>query len=106
MAAPRPSKRRSSAGAVATRPAPANPQVRDYARPGAGFAIEWDVRTIYDFLFSLTEDAGATEDLPPADRAWLSESRAAITGDAKDDLDALTASSGAIFVAAFAVEHP
>jgi DNA-binding transcriptional ArsR family regulator len=106
MAAPRPSKRRSAAGAVATSPSPANPQVRDYARPGAGFAIEWDVRTTYDFLFSLTEDAGATEDLPPADRAWLTESRAAITGEAKDDLDALTASSGAIFVAAFAVEHP
>jgi DNA-binding transcriptional ArsR family regulator len=106
MAAPRPSARRSAA-AVAARPASsANPPVRDYASPGAGFAIEWDVRVIYDFLFSLTDDAGSTDDLPAADRAWLKESRAAITGEAKADMDALFASSMAIFVAAFAVEHP
>ncbi len=80
--------------------------MRDYASPGAGFAIEWDVRVVYDFLFSLTDDAGSTDDLPAADRAWLKESRAAITGEAKVDMDALFATSMAILVASFAVEHP
>jgi DNA-binding transcriptional ArsR family regulator len=80
--------------------------VRDYSSPGAGFSIDWDVRTIYDFLFSLTEDVGAAEDLPAPDRAWLTESRAAITGKAKDDLQGLLASNVAVHVASFAVEHP
>ena len=107
MSAARPSTRRPAAGSVATRPTtPANPPVRDYASPGAGFSIEWDVRSVYDFLFSLTDDAGSTDDLPAADRAWLKESRAAITGEAKDDLESLFASQTAIFVAAFAVARP
>jgi DNA-binding transcriptional ArsR family regulator len=33
--------------------------------------IEFDARTVYDFTFSLSRDAGSTEDLPVADRRWV-----------------------------------
>lgn len=106
MAAARPNTRGPASTARPARPtAPSSPHVRDYASPGAGFSIEWDVRIVYDFLFSLTDDAGSTDDLPAADRAWLTESRAAITGEAKVDFEALFASNLGIFVASFAVEH-
>ena len=64
------------------------------------------MRSIYDFLFSLTDDAGSTDDIPAADREWLTASRAAMTGEAKVDLESLFASQTAIFVAAFAVGRP
>ena len=105
LSAPRQSTRRPRCSPRRHAPAPAHPGPR-LPEPGAGFTIEWDVRVIYDFLFSLSEDAGSTEDLPAADREWLTMSQAAITGDAKDDLEAVFASEMAIFVAAFAVEHP
>jgi DNA-binding transcriptional ArsR family regulator len=37
--------------------------------------VEFDVRTSYDFVFSLSDDAGATDDLPQSDRRWLDEGR-------------------------------
>ena len=44
--------------------------------PGAGPIVEWDVRTAYDFVFALSDDAGSTDDLPPADRTWLADGKA------------------------------
>jgi DNA-binding transcriptional ArsR family regulator len=47
--------------------------------------VEWDVRPIYDFVFSLSDDAGATGDIPAPDRRWLEAHKAEltkITGDA------------------------
>lgn len=49
--------------------------VRDLTRGTASYRIDWDVRTAFDFIFSLSGDAGSTDDLPAADRAWLSETR-------------------------------
>lgn len=78
--AARPTTRRTAA---ATRRAQdrgagqARPQVRDLSGPSA-FRIDFDVRPAYDFLFSLSGDAGATDDLPAPDRRWLEESRAAL----------------------------
>jgi DNA-binding transcriptional ArsR family regulator len=65
------------------RPHPADSQgararaiVRDFSRSGAApYDVEFDVRTLYDFVFSLSDDAGSTDDLPAADRAWLDEAK-------------------------------
>ena len=51
--------------------APTRPVVRDLTRGGVSYRIDWDVRTAFDFVFSLSGDAGSTEDLPAADRQWL-----------------------------------
>ena len=40
---------------------PARAPVRDLTRGATSFRIDWDVRPAYDFVFSLSEDAGATE---------------------------------------------
>ena len=72
--AARPATRRPSPTPIA--PAP-RPPVRDFMG-GAPYTIEWDIRTAYDFLFSLSGDAGSTEDLPAGDRTWLTEARASL----------------------------
>src|SRR5919198_725036 len=72
--AARPATRRPSPTPMA--PAP-RPPVRDFMG-GAPYTIEWDIRTAYDLLFSLSGDAGSTEDLPAGDRTWLTEARASL----------------------------
>jgi DNA-binding transcriptional ArsR family regulator len=90
-----------------TTPTPAaGPQVRDLASPSAGFTLEWDVRSLYDFLFSLTEDAGATDDLPELDRTWLREAKAGLPDDTRADVEELFGAQLCIFLAVFVVEHP
>ena len=69
---------------VATRP-----PVRDFTTPQAA-SIEWDVRPVYDFLFSLSGEAAASEELPEADRRWLADARASLTPE-------LIASAGRLF---------
>ena len=59
------------------------PIVRDLGRGSSSFTIEWDVRPAFDFLFSLSGEAGSTDDLPAEDRRWLTESRAALPADAQ-----------------------
>jgi DNA-binding transcriptional ArsR family regulator len=71
--AARPATRRPPASPT-TAPRPA---VRDFTG-NVPYLIEWDVRTVYDFLFSLSGDAGSTEDLPAGDRAWLTDARASL----------------------------
>ena len=85
---------------------PTGPQVRDFASPSAGFTVEWDVRTVYDFLFSMTDDAGATDDLPEADRVWLRGAKAALADEVGADVETLFASQLGIFIAGFAVDRP
>jgi DNA-binding transcriptional ArsR family regulator len=55
--------------------------VRDLTRGSTSFRIDWDVRPAYDFVFSLSPDAGSTDDLPAADRTWLEEARASMPAD-------------------------
>ena len=86
--------------------APASPRVRDFSTPGASYSVEWDVRTIYDFLFSLTGEAGATDDLPEADRTWLRAARAGLPEADRAETDAMFASEMGIYVASFAVGRP
>lgn len=86
--------------------APARPIVRDLMRGGASFQIDWDVRTAYDFVFSLSGDAGSTDDLPAADRQWLVDSRKALHPDAQAGISALFESELAIHAGVLVVEAP
>jgi DNA-binding transcriptional ArsR family regulator len=80
--------------------------VRDFATPAAGFTIDWDVRSVYDFLFSLAREADAPEDLQEADRTWLTEAKAAMVEDLDDPGEQEFAEAMAVHIAAVAVERP
>ena len=66
------------------------PAVRTFGASGTDYTIEWDVRPAYDFLFSLSGDAGSTDDLPAADRRWLADALASLP-------EAIGASVGRLF---------
>ena len=56
-------RRRSES--VSDEGSPARVRVRGFSGSGLGqTSVEFDVRTLYDFVFSLSEDAGSTDDLP------------------------------------------
>ncbi|HEX5823703.1 MAG TPA: metalloregulator ArsR/SmtB family transcription factor [Candidatus Limnocylindrales bacterium] len=59
------------------------PIVRDLGRGSSSFTIEWDVRPAFDFLFSLSGEAGSTDDLPAEDRRWLTDAKASLPADAR-----------------------
>ena len=93
--------------ATGSRPsAVGGPRVRDFATPTTSFTIEWDVRTIYDFLFSLNEDHDFPHDLLDEDKAWLAAARARLVEQHPDKVQVLLGSEMSILVAAYAVEHP
>jgi DNA-binding transcriptional ArsR family regulator len=100
--AARPATRRPPAPPTA--PAP-RPPVRDFTG-GAPFAIEWDVRTAYDFLFSLSGDAGSTDDLPEPDRAWLTDARGSLPQDLQKSVTALFNTEVAIHTVPLVVGRP
>ena len=102
----RPATRKPPAPATRRSAAPASPPVRDFATPAAGYTIEWDVRSVYDFLFSLARDADSPEDLQDADRTWLAEARAAMVAELGDPREQEFAEAMAVHVAAVAVERP
>jgi DNA-binding transcriptional ArsR family regulator len=99
----RPTTRRAPVAAPGD--APARPAVRDFTGGAAGHVIEWDVRPVYDFLFSLSGEAGATDDLPAADRRWLAEARAALPETERAVLERTGDTDLAIHLATFVVEH-
>jgi DNA-binding transcriptional ArsR family regulator len=68
---------------------PARPQVRDLTGGVASFRIDWDVRTAFDFLFSLSGDAGSTDDLPAAERAWLTKAKAGLSPETRQTVTEL-----------------
>jgi DNA-binding transcriptional ArsR family regulator len=82
------------------------PIVRDFRGASAGYRIEWDVRPVYDFVFSLSDEAGASEDLPALDRRWLADARASLPEPMATDRTALLASELCIQVAELIVEQP
>jgi DNA-binding transcriptional ArsR family regulator len=81
------------------------PAVRDFMG-GTGFPIEWDVRPVFDFVFSLSDDAGSTDDLLAADRRWLTDARASLPQDLRASVSRLFGSELAIHIASFVVERP
>ena len=107
MMAARPTTSRTTATTVPARPAgsPA-PQVRDFASPSSGFVIEWDVRPVYDFLFSLGGEGVRSADLSEEDRAWLADARSRLPDDVRPDYEAMFGAEMGIYVAALAVERP
>jgi len=103
--AARPSKQTATATAPRPTSAPAAPRVRDFATSAAGFRIEWDIRSIYDFLFSLSDEDDFPHDLLEIDRTWIGEARATLAAAHPDDA-LVVGSDIAILVGSFAVEHP
>jgi DNA-binding transcriptional ArsR family regulator len=101
------SARPTSTHRAPDRPAAALPRAAVRGFSGGGeYAIEWDVRPVYDFVFSLSEDAGSTDDLPAVDRKWLADARASLPRDVRASVSRLFEHEVAIQVATFAVEHP
>ncbi len=100
----RPTTRRSLTP-TETPPRP-RPAVRDFTAAATGVRIEWDVRPVYDFLFSLSGDAGSTDDLPPADRQWLTEARGSFPEHVAASVGRLFTNELCINVAGFLVDHP
>jgi DNA-binding transcriptional ArsR family regulator len=87
--------------------APARAIVRDFSRAsGAPYEVEFDVRTVYDFLFSLSVDAGTTEDLPEADRVWLREAKASLPAALRTELDERFGADICVIIAGLAVGRP
>lgn len=85
--------------------APARPAVRDLTRGASTFTIEWDVRPVFDFVFSLSGDAGSTDDLPAPDRAWLGEAKAALPDDVRSAVARLFESELSVHSAVLAVDR-
>jgi DNA-binding transcriptional ArsR family regulator len=80
--------------------------VRDLNRGSASFAIDWDVRPVYDFVFSLSGDAGSTDDLPATDRKWLADAKADLPAEVRDAATRLFESEVAIHIAVVVVDRP
>ncbi|HLO36326.1 MAG TPA: metalloregulator ArsR/SmtB family transcription factor [Candidatus Deferrimicrobium sp.] len=86
--------------------APHRAIVRDLTRGGASYRIDWDVRAAYDFIFSLSGDAGSTEDLPAADREWLVETRKSLPASVQAGISDLFESELAIHTGVLLVDQP
>jgi DNA-binding transcriptional ArsR family regulator len=80
--------------------------IRDLTRGSASFRIDWDVRPAYDFVFSLSDDAGSSDDLPAADRTWLAESKASLPADVRAATKRLFESEICIRAAVIVVDRP
>jgi DNA-binding transcriptional ArsR family regulator len=80
--------------------------VRDLVGGAApAIAVEWDVRPVYDLVFSLSDDAGATGDLPSADRRWLTEHKAELRQRVGDAV-AIYGDELCVTLAGLAVDRP
>jgi DNA-binding transcriptional ArsR family regulator len=75
---------------------------------GGGGAVEvvFDVRTVYDFMISLSDDAGSTDDLPTPDRTWLKNARDALPELARRDREGFLANEAFLGAVIVAVERP
>ncbi len=69
--------------------APGRPMVRTVGAGTGPLEVVFDVRPVYDFMISLSDDAGSTDDLPPADREWLKAARDGLPGLARRDREGL-----------------
>src|SRR4029078_12160808 len=82
------------------------PAVRDLSRGPASFRIDWDVRPAFDFVFSLWDDAGETDDLPAADRAWVGANKGAKPAGGAPKFKRVFESGICMHVAVIAVDKP
>lgn len=87
--------------------AQARPVVRSLRRGStAPVLVELDVRTVYDFVISLSEEAAATQDLLPADHEWLVAARDALAADTKETLQDSFAAELCFGIAQLAIDRP
>jgi DNA-binding transcriptional ArsR family regulator len=86
--------------------APSRPAVRTFGAAGTDFVVEFDVRPAYDFLFSLSADAGSTDDLPAADRRWLADALASLPEDVSASVGRLFANEICAHLAVILVDRP
>jgi DNA-binding transcriptional ArsR family regulator len=100
---------RPATKAVRERPAETTqprPAVRALSRGPASFRIDWDVRPAFDFVFSLWDDAGETDDLPAEDRAWLAANKGGMPAEIAAKYQRLFESGICVHVAVIAVDRP
>lgn len=102
--APKPASRTRST--TVQRQSPARPSVRDFTGAAGGQTIEFDVRTAYDFVYSISAEAGLTDDLPVEDRRWLADSRAALPAAVKDAVPRLFQTEWCIQLGELVVQRP
>ena len=90
------------------RPSDAAPRaiVRDLSRGEASYRIDWDVRTAYDFIFSLSGDAGSTDDLPATDRAWLAQALQGLPDHVRTGIATLFENELAVHAGVVLVDQP
>ncbi|MBA2555760.1 MAG: hypothetical protein H0V12_00175, partial [Chloroflexi bacterium] len=53
----------------------------------ASYAVEFDMRTVFDFLISLTIGNGSDRDLLPEDQRWLQAARSGLPAQLRSELD-------------------
>ena len=82
------------------------PAVRDLGRGSSTFTIEWDVRSAFDFLFSLAGEAGSTDDLPAEDRRWLTDAKASLPEETRTELAKLFDSELCINSGVLLIDRP
>lgn len=63
-------------------PKTTGPRLRGIGLAGATVEVQWDARPVYDFVFSLSDEVGFTEDLPARDRRWLADAKAELAAEA------------------------
>jgi DNA-binding transcriptional ArsR family regulator len=80
--------------------------VRDFTASAPAFAVEWHVRPAFDFLFALSGDSGSTDDLPTADREWLSTALAAQPASTKTFFAGPHRRESLVHLAGFLVDRP
>jgi DNA-binding transcriptional ArsR family regulator len=99
-----PDQRRSEIGS--TESSGPGVRVRGFSGGSMGrVSVEFDVRTLYDFLFSLSDEAGSTDDLPSSDRIWLTRARADLNLEL-EGVGGLRAVEVAVSVAGLAIDRP
>jgi DNA-binding transcriptional ArsR family regulator len=86
--------------------APARAPVRDLTRGAASYRIDWDVRPAYDFVFSLSAEAGETDDLPAEDRAWLKAAKTSLAASVGEADKQLFDSEFCVSAAVLLVDRP
>jgi DNA-binding transcriptional ArsR family regulator len=82
--------------------------VRDLSGIEASYQVDFDARTAYDFVISLTIGTGEDSDLLPEDVRWLKQSRAALGVEESDLESCFGGKSKGVFhgLAAAVVELP
>src|SRR3712207_5646574 len=102
--------RASTATAERARPRPtrshrAPGSVRDF-RGGPRYEITLEDRVVFDFLVSMILDHDDLDELAPADRRWLAETKSALPAEAVGLLDLEGKKSGPPNLPAVVIAHP